>query len=105
VVVEGRTWEVRLNLLTTAPFSEELMARQRPPSQRWRPLLAFWTFYETGGVGATLVVDDESPGEAADRGIKQLVGAATAEGVPTTVLQEVVVVPAWRDERDWSPPA
>lgn len=53
-------------------------------------------------VTAAILLDADTPGAAGDIGIRLLTEASTAEGIDTPVLQEVEVVPAWRDERDWS---
>ena len=53
-------------------------------------------------VTASILLDADTPGAAGDIGTRLLMEASAAEGIDTPVLQEVEIVPAWRDERDWS---
>jgi hypothetical protein len=101
-VVEGRTWDVRPTLPTTAEFSKD---RLRGLNRRLRSggirCWVGWLHAAPGeAVTATILVDAETPGVAGDIGTRLLLEAAAAEGIATPVVHEVEVLPAWRDEDD-----
>ena len=102
-VIEGKTWRVWPTLLTTTPYSADRIRRlTRRLRSRGIRCVVQWEDSGTGeGVGATIFVDADTSGAAADIGIRLLVGAAAAEGIDTPVMHRVTVSPAWRQEGDW----
>jgi hypothetical protein len=103
-VVEGMTWDVRLTVLTKTGLSTELLERANVRF-RTRGVRCYvgWAQSEIAeALTASMLVDSETLGSAADVGMRHLLDVTSEEGIETPIVQEVVVVPAWRDERDWS---
>lgn len=102
-VIEGRTWRVWPTLLTTTPYSADRIRRltRRLRSGGVRSVVQ-WENGGTGeGIGATILIDADTPGAAGDIGIRLLTEAAATEGIDTPVIHRVSVSPAWRQEDDW----
>lgn len=99
-----RRWEIRPTLITAERVTPERFA---PVVQRLRSAGHDFTGLITHGpsgataIGGTFLAEAATPGEASDLCIDALVAAAEAENLRVVETQEVVVVPGWRDERDW----
>lgn len=100
----GLSWEVRPTLRTDIELEP---ASVRPVEARMRRAGYRCSLGLVGGPGdrdaltGTIVVDAGSPGQAADETIRAITDHSHALGIEITDLREVVIVPAWLDERDW----
>lgn len=76
---------------------------EHPRSATYNEVLINLTHGPSGAtaIGGTFLTEAATPGEASDLCIDALLAAADAENLHVVETQEVVVVPGWRDERDW----
>ncbi len=103
-ITVGRSWQVRPTvLLTTNATMQNAMAIQDSlrRSGYWSTMGLASGERNIDAITGTIVIDADSPGQAADTAIARVASLCESLGLTVEVLQEVVVVPAWRDERDW----
>ncbi|MGQ0572821.1 MAG: hypothetical protein ACT4RN_01310 [Pseudonocardia sp.] len=105
MLADVRQWDVRPILIVSDATVDE--GRHRRVAERLRDRgFDFTGMISCGpggsiGLSGTFVVQAPTPGAAADACIDALAAAAAEEGLRVVDHQEIVVVPGWRDERDW----
>ncbi|MGH4021458.1 MAG: hypothetical protein ACRDT0_19955 [Pseudonocardiaceae bacterium] len=99
-----KKWEVRPLLIVESAVSPELHRQLGDVIQR-----RGYSFVSLGAigpsgshaVGGTFAIEAEDPAAAVQECLMVLSNAISEVDLSVRELQEVVVVPGWRDERDW----